>query len=646
MSAGDDGPTVTTNGGTHSIVAGIVHGGVRNNYYQVPRDAAPAARLAYARRCLDSGQVTTARSVLADVAARQPHSTKAMFYWLLAFFSGRTLSELSAQDRDMLAQALHRIDGLPRNRWSSGIEVVRRLVAASEQQVPAKAALGDIDALGDDRRAEVLRHLDRVLQGSLKDDLWKSECEEARVGQRSERRQDRVWMFFEPDPAPPRTRPVRQPDLSAAGLTVFLAVIAAGAAGTLGWLALQRNDSSAVIALAAAVVAAGVALTNGAEWQFRVDALRAEARHRRTSELPVRAGRPGGFVSQVDDYYVQYARRLAPKGPNRDGWLGSVQAPMARLRHEVCEVYREAGIGADRIKWLVRFQVRELRRQWDSGELTERRHRVRAAVKVSTTAGTVVVASCLLWAVQAAGRQNLLQTAAAVVALTAAGTIGVRLGLGIGAESRRFAAEEAERQQRNTSYRAEFRRWQQRLSDRPDDMQMGKWLDCDRRLLVQRVLAAYQLKWSDIRAYASMEAPADRSKRARAKNGPWRYSRYRMLVFLLTADGVRQITVELDFAKVTLHLWERTNYRYDAVAAVRVSLSDDGAREFRLFLVNGAAIQVEVTEPWKADADEDPQVIADGEQDASGLRNTLFVLEGVAAEGRSWWAGPAYRRAG
>ena len=173
---------------------------------------------------------------------------------------------------------------------------------------------------------------------------------------------------------------------------------------------------------------------------------------------------------------------------------------------------------------------------------------------------------------------------------------------------------------------------------------MAQWLECDRRVLLQHAMQMYQLKWSDISAYASLEARGEGSRRARAKNGPWRYSRYKLLVFLLTADGVRQITVELNFAQATFHLWERTNYRYDAVAAVRVTLRDDGAREFQLFLVNGADIEVAVTEPGQAGADEDSRVLADGAEDATGLRNTLFVLEGVAAEGRSWWVGPAYRR--
>jgi hypothetical protein len=95
----------------------------------------------------------------------------------------------------------------------------------------------------------------------------------------------------------------------------------------------------------------------------------------------------------------------------------------------------------------------------------------------------------------------------------------------------------------------------------------------------------------------------------------------------------------------TLHDWERVDYEYDAVDAVRVEWGDDGSRVLRLFLVDGATVEVGVREPGQAETDEDPEILAVGAVDATGLRNTLFVLEGVAAEGRRWWKGPAYRRA-
>lgn len=154
----------------------------------------------------------------------------------------------------------------------------------------------------------------------------------------------------------------------------------------------------------------------------------------------------------------------------------------------------------------------------------------------------------------------------------------------------------------------------------------------------------YRLKWSDIQAYASLEARGPGRRKARVKNGPWRYSQYRLLVFLLTSDGVRQLMTDLDFTKAEFLDWQRTNYRYDAVAAVQVSVRDDEASEFHLHLVNGTDIEVPVTENGRPGADEDPRVLADAAQDATGIRHTLFVLEGVAAEGRRWWKGAAYRR--
>lgn len=652
VSADSDRPTVQTNAGSHGAVAGTIHGGVHNSYYQISPDATPSEKFDVALRYLASGQATTARKLLSEVTTLVRDSNEVWFHWLLAFHSGRTHSELSAEDQQCWKEALRQIDELPRDGWSPGIDVILRLAAAGHSRTVDEAEIArirrDLDRLDVELGDEILRHLERVLQGALKDGLWHRDVQQAEAGQTAERRRDRVWKFFEPEPAEPRIREVRPPDVSP-GTVAFagvMSVVAAGAAGTLGWLALRRDDSSALIALIVALIAAGVALTNGAEWRYRADGLRAEVRGWRTRNFPSDAARPGGFAHQVDRLYLRYARRFAPKGPDRAGWLIDSHAPMSRLRDEICEVYREQRVKADEVKWLIRFQVRELRRQWEAGTLIDhrRRWRVPARVRAGTTAGVLVALVSLMWAAQAAARQNLLQTAGAVVALAAAGWVAAVVGVRIAAENRRVAVEEAERGQRVTNYWFEHQRWQHRLSDRPDDMEMGQWLDCDRRILLQHALAAYQLKWSDISAYASMEARGEGSRRARAKNGPWRYSRYKLLVFLLTADGVRQITVELNFARAAFRHWERTNYRYDAMAAVRTSLRDD-AREFQLFLVNGAVIEVAVTEPGEAGDDEDAEILANGAQDATGLRNTLFVLEGVAAEGRGWWDGPAHRRA-
>jgi hypothetical protein len=161
---------------------------------------------------------------------RRPGLQRGWFTWLLAFLSGRTLWELSAEDRQCWTAALRQIDGLPRDSWSPGIDVILRVVAASrsrtEDRVAASEIRREIDDLDAAMGTEILRHLERVLQGALKDELWHLDVEQARIGRLDERRQERVWKFFEPDPAHPRTRPVRPSDVPA-GSVGFAVVMSA-----------------------------------------------------------------------------------------------------------------------------------------------------------------------------------------------------------------------------------------------------------------------------------------------------------------------------------------------------------------------------------------------------------------------------------
>jgi hypothetical protein len=228
------GTNVTTGGGRHGAVAGTIHGGV-HNYYQIPADASPEQKFRIALRYLASGQATTARRLLNDVTVDLHHCGKAWFYWLLAFYSGRTLSELDPQDREQLKAAWQRIDGLPRDRWTPGIRVIRRLDAAggaASGEVESEILL-DLAGLDVAMRAEVLRHLERVLRGRLKDDLWERDVDLAEARRTAERRHDRVWKFFEPDPADPRTRPVRPSEVPAAtvAFAAGMSAVAAAAAG-------------------------------------------------------------------------------------------------------------------------------------------------------------------------------------------------------------------------------------------------------------------------------------------------------------------------------------------------------------------------------------------------------------------------------
>jgi hypothetical protein len=643
MSTEGDGVKVTTTGGRHGAVADTIHGGVHNNYYHVPPDATPEEKADIALKYLESGQATTARRLLSEVIVHLDDDPRIWYHWLLAFFSGRTLRELSAEDRECLRSARVQIAALERDTpWSRAIQVIFRLVdvtlALSDKTDAIDGALADLDRLDERERRDVLRHLERVVQGPLKDRVWHRDLEEANDHRVIGGRRTRVWKFFEPEPAKPRARPVR-PAAATAGIRALagtVTVMALAALVCLAWLGLERNDTSALVAVLVCLGAAGVALVNGADWRFRIERRRVRTRELRALRL---AAPPRGFAGKVDHLYARYATLYAPPEADRPAWYADIEGPISRLRDELVEVYRESRIPAGRVKWLIRFQVRELRREWDDGTLADLRRRsdVPAQVQGAVAVGVLVSFAGLVWAVQSAVRQDVLLALGAFVGAVVTGWAAAELGVRIMAENRRVEVETVERTARLTTYWFEFQRWQQQLVDRPTDMEMAQWLDCDRRILLQETIRAYKLRWSDISAYASLEARGAGSERARAENGPWRYSRYKLLVFLLTPDGVRQITVDLDFGRASFHEWQRTNYRYDAVAAARVTVRDDGAREFQLFLVNGVAIGLAVTEAAQAVVGEDNGILAEGAQDTTGLRNTLFVLEGVAAEGRSWW---------
>jgi hypothetical protein len=152
---------------------------------------------------------------------------------------------------------------------------------------------------------------------------------------------------------------------------------------------------------------------------------------------------------------------------------------------------------------------------------------------------------------------------------------------------------------------------------------------------------------SNVIAHAFIEAPGSSTKRARVRKGPWRYTHYRLLLFVLTKDGVRQVTADLDFERGTFHDRARTNYRYEAVAAVRVNQTDNGDHSFELALVNGELVKAKMLAAAidELQVDETLATVSETTLDAAGLGHTLHVMEGIAAEGKRWLEQERRRRA-
>ena len=210
-------------------------------------------------------------------------------------------------------------------------------------------------------------------------------------------------------------------------------------------------------------------------------------------------------------------------------------------------------------------------------------------------------------------------------------------------EQRRAAADEVESERKFDERQVAYEEWSRKLSSRrPTDQQMAEWLECDKKVILRQALDHYGLKRSNVISYAFLETPSKPYDRASVRNGPWRYTRYKIIVFLLTADGIRQVTYELITRDSEIKQWDWQSYSYDALASIKASVAKDGIRqEFALHLVNGQELPFKtvdpLTEEWNPD-DGDVEALANATEDATGLRNTLRILEGVAADGKGWIA--------
>jgi hypothetical protein len=104
------------------------------------------------------------------------------------------------------------------------------------------------------------------------------------------------------------------------------------------------------------------------------------------------------------------------------------------------------------------------------------------------------------------------------------------------------------------------------------------------------------------------------------------------------ADGIRAVLSTRD-GGIQQRDWR--SYRYDAIASVEASVAKNGERqEFKLHLMNAQVLPFRAAEPitdWNPE-ESDAEALSKATEDATGLRNTLRILEGVAADGKGWIA--------
>jgi hypothetical protein len=616
-----------------------IHGDL---YYLLPPNASPSDKFRSGVKYLDARMPNEAKALIEEAVAHGYRSNEVHFHRLLALLSGKSLRQLASEDFDRLSAICSDISEVTgRDEWTLGLRAVLRLLG-SLHSVDAERTMKELEELPPRQRKKIIDHLGVLLDGPMLDQLWRRSVEQARAGQLSRHRAERIWKFFHPAPALPRVGPVRPATVAVgdwlrAGFGAALFVLAAG---NVFALLLRNGDPPSIVGYVACVAGLAAFATGGADRHFRRERLRAKDAELRTP-LQVRAEAPdGGFARKVDRLFTTYFGRYVPRGTERSHWLAETAGIRRHLRDELAEIYRDQRIGAERIAWLVRYLVGDVRKRWENDSLTAYRYQLstpRTTIVLILTGLTGLVAGGF-WSVPATVLAAPLAGTAWILVAVTSTAFGMRSWFRILAERRRVIADQAERAEKWAARRDAFDRWQRKLADKPSDPEMAAWLECDRKLLVEQAMRQCRLRASQVIAHAFIEAPATTYKRARYPKGPWRYSRYRLLLFLLTEDGVRQVNIDLDFQAATSHATQRLNYRFDAVAAVRIDGIQAQRQTFELTLFNGDPISVHVTESNSEGIrpDEDPSTLAQLTLDASGLVQTLHILEGVAAEGKEW----------
>jgi hypothetical protein len=401
-----------------------------------------------------------------------------------------------------------------------------------------------------------------------------------------------------------------------------------------------------VLAYAVGLAGGAVAAVNGMQLRFLAE--RRLMNDRQLQAPAPAASRPvgEGFAGKVDALFRRYSVKYLPDKAERDAWQAASSGIRSFDRAEIVEVYRGSRIPAERVAWLIRYRIRQSRDRWRDGTLYDFQNQLlpepsllkksRAGIAVAIVGGLVAVVTL---------RSSPLTDTVSVIAGTLSGIAAWRTRLRIVLEDRRHAADTAEAAQRLAEIKAEFARWTGRLKDRPSDAEMEAWLEHDRTVLLAQAMDHYKLQRSQVVTYAFLEEPGSRAKQARLRNGPVRYSRYKLIVFVLTSSGVRQMSADLGFVAVTLRLGDRISYRYDAVASAHVSMTRSGPpkprvqQKFTLTLMNGNPISVIVSDldPEDIRQGEDEYSLSEAVLDAASVANTLHVLEGIAAEGKGWF---------
>lgn len=639
--------TVTAqNTAEYGSAVGIQAEQVHNStVYQVLPDSSPQQKYTLGVRFLQDGVPARARDLITEAIAHGYEDGEVRFHWMLAMLSKRAYRDLTLVEREQLDAVPERLGGFDDDEWKCALRSVCELLdlqfRKGEDPGPALKSIADLEPR---QRDLITRHLDLVLTGGAKDRLWEETRKAAYAAQYSGDRVNRVWAYFEPDPAEARAP---KPKAVMTTLTDWSAAIAwslpvLGALLVLGWAVLAAANPAVIVAYVVMIVAGAVCLRTGVLWHYRSNRLR---RIERTYALRYGFDPKRGFAREVDHALGYYFGKYLPEKRDRESWLAATAGVRASMCDEVVSLYHDKRQDDDEVKignvrWLLRYMARDVRARAGKKSLDAHKEEwttAPAAKLVSVISTVVAVATLVVVAVTTIQAHQVWGTGA-VVALLMAGRIVVERWSRIVEEGWRFRHDQQEYDQVLAERQAEHRRWSDEIaSHRPGESEMENWLTCDKTVLLDKALRHYKLAWRDVIAHAFLQTPAERYKRARVDGCPWRYSRYDMRLFLVTLDGMREYRADFDFEHVHAPRNERNNFRFDAVSSVGVVSTSELSFTLKLTLTNGPAKNIKVMDPTLQDDTEAVRkAFSEINLDAAGFKPTLHILEGIAAEGKKW----------
>jgi hypothetical protein len=202
-----------------------------------------------------------------------------------------------------------------------------------------------------------------------------------------------------------------------------------------------------------------------------------------------------------------------------------------------------------KLGWLIETHAADTAARWRDGTLSDggRRQWPQVPLVFLLIAGASALAGAALLTLPGLLALHPVDTAEAVLLVGAGTWLGSLVGYRAAAGWMHHAADRAEfADQFHSESRAHANRVAY-LRDRPEDAEMADWLDWDQRALR---LAAFDVagleSWEVVWYFFLLEADPD-CMRARQVNGPPRYSKYRVHLFMLTETEVRYFRWKLDF---------------------------------------------------------------------------------------------------